>query len=93
MFPFSLSGPFLHYQIQGHLFFLILESCTLPTSHEKNDTLSIKTFMICPFPPLPVVCTSQICLKICHSVLMASGVFNCYPFHEEILLGAFGILI
>ena len=35
MFPFSLSGPFLHYQMQGHLFFLILESCTLPTSHEK----------------------------------------------------------
>ena len=51
MFPFSLSGPFFHYQIQGHLFFLTLQSCTLPTSHEKSDTLSIKTFMICLFPP------------------------------------------
>lgn len=93
MFPFSLSGPFLHYQMQGHLFFLILESCTLPNSHEKMTLFPLNFYDLFFFLPLPVVCTSQICLKICHSILMASAVFSCYPFHEEILLGAFGILI
>ena len=82
MFPFSLSGPFLHYQIQGPLFFLILESCTLPTSHEKMTLFPLKFLWSVFFPPLPIVCTFQKCVKICHSILMASAVFSYYPFHE-----------
>ena len=51
MFPFSLSGPFLHYQMQGHLFFLILESCTLPNSHEKMTLFPLNFYDLFFFSP------------------------------------------